>query len=187
MPNKWTFTIKHKRGIKKQTPPLCIAEYEMALDSWQESTSHQDINTDVSSWQETLLMRPVLGKELASEEFWRPEEQRHRQARLFIGLENQWAVVLLAQPRRSAIVKIKTIIPYTEDEPQQVKMLTVPNWPRDEQKLIKAYIKSQKSNRYYLSKADTQKATEVRQKQIEQPPQPVLKFKRGGPGKNKRS
>lgn len=127
-------------------------------------------------------MRPVLGKELASEEFWRPEDQRHRQARLFIGLENQWAVVLLAQPRRSAIVKIKTIIPYTEDEPQQVKMLTVPNWPSDEQKLIKAYIKSQKSNRYYLSKANTHKAIEVRQKQIEQPLQPGVKIQARRPG-----
>jgi len=119
------------------------------LNSYSLSQSERQGLTETSS--EQIIQRPVFGEELSSVTYYPLEEQAYMAS-----------MQLKEQPVAHAYVK------RLEDAPQQVKMLTVPDWPKDEKRLREAYQKSQKANPYYLSKVETQKLIETRQKQIEQ-------------------
>jgi len=119
------------------------------LNSYSLTESERQGLTESTS--EQIIQRPVFGEELSSVTFYPLEEQAYMAS-----------MQLKEQPVAHAYVK------RLEDEPQQVKMLTVPDWPKDEKLLQQAYLKSQKVNPYYLSKVETRKSIEARQKQIEQ-------------------
>ena len=109
---------------------------------------------------EQIIQRPIFGQELSSVTYYPLEEQAYMAS-----------MQLKEQPVAHAYVK------RLEEQPQQVKMLTVPDWPRDKTRLQQTYRKSQQANPYYLSKAATQKAIEARQQQIErgeEVPEPEL-------------
>ena len=121
------------------------------LSSYSLTESERQSMTETES--EQIIQRPVFGEELSSVTYYPLEEQAYMAS-----------MQLKEQPVAHAYVK------RLEDEPQQVKMLTVPDWPKDERLLQQAYLKSQKANPYYLSKVETRKHIETRQKQIEQKP-----------------
>ncbi|MCH7754261.1 hypothetical protein IH970_03930, partial [candidate division KSB1 bacterium] len=67
----------------------------------------------VTSGHEALILRPILGKELASEEFWSHTEQHFRQMQKLISLATQWAVIkLVDDDNKSHPVKIQTLMPW---------------------------------------------------------------------------
>lgn len=88
-----------------------VGEYESAVDSWNEFSGSSYSESDVSSSHEALLMRPILGKEIASEEFWTYQEKQFQQAAKLMSLETQHALVKV-QNHPSMLVKIKTVVPY---------------------------------------------------------------------------
>lgn len=101
-----------------------VGEYESALESWNEASGSQSGESDISSSHETLVMRPVLGKEVASEEFWTHDEQQFRQAVKLMSLETQHAIVKL-QNQPSMMVKIRTIVPYPAGKEQVEKIYAI--------------------------------------------------------------
>jgi len=92
-----------------------LSNFESALSSWSDFSSSTEGRSEHSSWGEALVLRPILGKELASREFWSYQEQHFKQAAALMNLATQHAVIkLLNQP--SMRVKIMTIVPYAEDQ-----------------------------------------------------------------------
>jgi len=91
-----------------------VVELENAAESWSSFSGSSTSSGSVSSWHEALMLIPILGKELASQEFWNHDEQRFRQAAKIIGLANQHAIIKPLN-NKSIVVRIKTILPYPED------------------------------------------------------------------------
>lgn len=119
------------------------------LDSYSITESERRGITESSSQQ--IIQRPVFGEELSNVIYYPLDEQKYMAA-----------TQLKEQPVAHAYVK------RLEEQPHQVRILTVPDWPRDEKLLKQAYSKSQKANQCYLSKAETRRAIEKRQQRIEQ-------------------
>jgi len=112
-----------------------VGEYESAIDSWNEAYGSQTSESDISSTHETLVLRPVLGQEIASEEFWTYQEQQFRQAAKLMNLDTQYAIVKVKNSP-SMMVKIKTLTPY----------------PADQEKIVEAYqVSKSNSKDVYLT------------------------------------
>ncbi len=99
-----------------------------------QATGQTRFYTDSEGWSEVPIIIPILGKELASRQFYNLEEQRYKKA-----------TALTKQPIQHAFVKI------LENPTQRVKIKTVLPFPKDKIK-IKATeeISYQSQSRYYL-------------------------------------
>ena len=94
-----------------------VVDLESAVDSWGKASGESHTTGQVSSGHETLLLRPVLGKELADEKLWTHDEQRFKQLQKLIGLATQYAVIkLVDDDNKSHHVKIQTLMPWLYDQ-----------------------------------------------------------------------
>ncbi len=90
------------------------ASFDSMMSSWSEFSAHMEGTSKVKSSHEALMLMPIIGKELASREFWGKEEQHFRQMVKLIAMPRQHAIVKLVD-EPSMMVKIRTISPYPED------------------------------------------------------------------------
>jgi len=94
-----------------------VSYLESAVDSWGKATAKAHTTGHVTSGHEALILPPVLGKELADEKLWTPDEQHFKQLQKLISLATKWAVIkLVDDDNKSHPVKIQTLMPWLYDK-----------------------------------------------------------------------
>jgi hypothetical protein len=114
------------------------SNFDQAMNSWSDFSGSIDVTSEQKSWHEALVLMPILGQELKNREFWSFQEQHFKQMAELMSLATQHAIIKLVDQKKGMRVKIRTIIPY----------------PEDQEKIAAAYARSQQVSSVYLPFAE---------------------------------